>query len=242
MVFPMRSVLLFVKMKLISPIHVNIDRIGLKKWRDLMMRGFKHYFWLGALLLLITACGNPEPPKKETRITITPYEMSEKESLLISKTGIDSISFFELSASNSIEKEELQMGLEVYEDGVFKEDLLSTWGLVEETYKNEIISFGISRSEEGDPVKLMLGMPSALSTKPYTNDKIKEIQGHSFITLIGNKITLKKNEPAYLAAWIGTTTGSLRTVSGEGGKLPEGLEEAEFALLYKVVLTDQEEQ
>lgn len=202
------------------------------------MQHIKRYFGIGALILLLTACGNSESLK--TDITISPYEMSEKESLLMSKADITSIAFFELSGVSA--KEDLKMSVEVYEKGVFQEELLSTWGPLEEMHKDELISFAISGfDQEEAPLKLMLGIPSGLATSTYTNDYMKDVNGHSFSALIDEKITLQKNEPVYLAAWIGTTDGSLRSISGEIGQLPEGLEEADFALLYKVILTELEE-
>lgn len=209
--------------------------IGLKEMEAFTMQRIKHYFWIGVLALLLTACGNAASSK--TEIIIKPYNMSEQERLLVSKTDVSSIVFFELSGTLA-EADDLQMSVDVYENGKFKEELLKTWGAVEKRYKNELISFGLSGfGYEGDSFKLMSGIPSGLATADYTHG----MTSSSFTDLINQKIILKKNEPVYLAAWIGTTTDSLRSLSEGNGELPEGIEEAELALVYKVVLTEQQE-
>lgn len=60
-----------------------------------------------------------------------------------------------------------------------------------------------------------------------------------FSNLISENVTLMKNKPVYLVAWLGTTKNELRTVGSKNGELPAGLEEAELAFLYKVLWTDK---
>ena len=62
----------------------------------------------------------------------------------------------------------------------------------------------------------------------------------SFSKLVGEKVTLEKDKPVYLAAWLGTTKNELSFGGGENGELPSGIEEAELAFLYKVLWTDKE--
>ena len=62
----------------------------------------------------------------------------------------------------------------------------------------------------------------------------------SFGKLVGGKVTLEKNKPVYLAAWLGTTKNKLSFGGGNKGELPSGIEEAELTFLYKVIWTDKE--
>ncbi|WP_249312905.1 hypothetical protein [Lederbergia citrea] len=162
--------------------------------------------------------------------------MSEKESLLISNSGVELIQFFKLNGTLA-EDDDFQISVEVYEQGKFKEELLKTWGGAERNYKNSLISFGISDfNDENRPLKLISGIPSGLATTNYSNN----MTSSSFSNLVGEKVTLKKNEPVYLAAWLGTTKNGLCSVGSENGELPVGIEEAELAFLYRVLWTDKE--
>ena len=53
-------------------------------------------------------------------------------------------------------------------------------------------------------------------------------------------ISLEKNKPIYLAAWLGTTKSELNSGRSENGEPPSGIEDVELAFLYKVLLTDKE--
>jgi len=168
------------------------------------------------------------------KITIEPYNMSEKEKLLVSKTGIEQIAFFKLEG-NLKEDDDLQFTVEVYENGKLKEELLTTSDEPKTQFKDSIISFGISNFNDKDQsLKLITGIPSGLATTYYSNN----MTSSSFSQLIGEKVTLEKSKPIYLAAWVGTTKNKLSSVGSENGELPAGIEEAELALLYRVLWTD----
>ncbi|WP_223820827.1 hypothetical protein [Bacillus sp. S3] len=170
------------------------------------------------------------------KITVVPYNMTEKESLLISKTGVEDIEFFKLEGELKKE-DDLQFAIEKYENGKFKEALLSTSNEPKATFKDSLISFGISNIQDEDySLKLTAGTPSGVNTAIYpTNMKMFSV---SFSKLVDEKVTLEKNKPVYLAAWLGTTKNGLRSVGSENGELPTGMEEAEIALLYRVLWTD----
>ncbi|MFC5602510.1 hypothetical protein [Sporosarcina koreensis] len=201
------------------------------------MQSFKRYCLFVILALLLPGCAN-EKKESSTKITFEPYTMSEQESLLISKTGVGYIEFFKLNGTLG-KDDDLEFSVEVYENGKFKEELLKTWGAVDEKYKDSIISFGMSdyqgEDDSSKSFKLISGIPSGLATTSYPND----VTAYSFSKLVGEKITLKKNEPVYLAAWVGTTKNSLRSIGSENGELPAGIDEYENALLYKVLWTDK---
>lgn len=196
----------------------------------------RKYLFLGLLLsmlLLIVGCNGD---LASTKLTVTPYELSEQEDVLISKTDIDWIGFFQLDGSLG-ETDDIQISIEVYENGKFKEELLKTYGAIEQQYNNKVISFAISRNDhESEEMKLIAGIPSGLATTKYSS----KMMASSFGNLVGSKITLEKEKEVYLLAWQGSTSGELRTLHSENGELPENLKEAELAFLYKVLLADRE--
>ncbi|MBM7607251.1 hypothetical protein JOD29_000488 [Lysinibacillus composti] len=204
------------------------------------MQHFKGYCLFIIFTLLLTGCAGVEKEKSpsNTKLIIESYNMSEKERLLISKTGVEQIEFFKLNGTLK-EDDDLQFSVEVFEKGKFKEELIKTWGEIETKYKDSLISFGISDIRNEDhSIKLINGIPSGLATTYYSNN----MTSSSFSKLIDEKMTLEKNKPIYLAAWLGTTKNSLRSGGGENGELPPGIEETELAFLYKVLWTDDKEK
>jgi hypothetical protein len=190
--------------------------------------------------LLLTGCGGveKEKPLSNTKITIESYNMSEKESLLISKTGVGQIEFFKLNGTLK-EDDDLQFSVEVFENGKFKEELIKTSDEQETKFKDSLISFGISDiGNEGHSLKLITGIPSGLASTNYSNNMTTS----SFSLFVDKKVTLEKNKPVYLAAWLGTTKNRLSSVESENGELPKGIDEVETALLYRVLWMNNEKK
>lgn len=204
------------------------------------MRHFKSYCLFIIFALLLTGCvdeGQGKSPSK-TNLTIESYGVSEKEKLLISKTGVELIEYFKLNGTLK-EEDDVQFSVEIYENGKLKEDLLKSRAAIETNYKDRIISFGVSNiGDEENSFKLLSGIPSGLATTSYSNN----MTGYAFTKLIGKKITLEKDQPIYLAAWLGTTKNELRTVGEVNGQIPEAIEDYELAFLYKVIWTDKEKK
>ncbi|MEO4054726.1 hypothetical protein [Solibacillus sp. CAU 1738] len=81
-------------------------------------RHFKGYCLFIIFTLLLTGCASVEKPVENekspsnTKITIESYNMSEKERLLISKTGVEQIEFFKLNGTLK-EDDDLQFSVEV---------------------------------------------------------------------------------------------------------------------------------
>jgi len=204
------------------------------------MRYFKSYYLFIVITLLLTGCVGVETEKSpsNSKLTIESYNMSEKETLLISKTGVEQIKFFKLNGTLK-EDDDLQFSVEVFENGKFKEELLKTWDELETKYNDSLISFGIiDNRDEEHSLKLLNGIPSGLATTFYSNNMTTS----SFGLLIDRKMTLEKNKPIYLTAWLGTTKNELRSGGGTTGELPQGIEEAELAFIYKVLWTDKEKK
>ena len=204
------------------------------------MRYFKRRYLFIIFTLLLTGCTGVE---KETsalnkQITIESYNMNEKEKLLVSKTGVEQIEFFKLNGTLK-EDDELQFSVDVFKNGKFVEELLNTWDGDETKYQDSFISFGINSIENEDhSIELIAGIPSGLTSTVYSNN----MTSSSFSKLVGENVTLEKNKPVYLAAWLGTTKNELSTGGGETGELPSGIEDAELAFLYKVLWTDKEDE
>ena len=202
------------------------------------MRNFKGICLLLIFTLLLTGCTDvaKEKSPSKTKLTIESYNLSEKERVLIRKTGVEQIEFFKLNGTLK-EEDDLQFSVEVYENGEFKEELIKTSGTIETKYKDSTISFGVSdNGGEEHSLKLLSGIPSGLASTSYASN----MTGYAFTKLIGEKITLEKDKPIYLAAWLGTTKNELRSVGEDNGQIPEAIEDYELAFLYKVLWTDKE--
>ena len=202
------------------------------------MRHFISYCLFIIFTLLLTGCVNEakdESPSK-TNLTIESYSVSEKEKLLISKTGVQNIEYFKVNGTLKKE-DDLQFSVEVYENGKFKEEGIKSLGAIRTNYKDNLISFGVIDNASEEPsLKLLVGIPDGLSSMSYENN----MTGFSFGKLVGEEITLEKDKPKYIAGWFGTTTNELRTVGEADGELPEVIKDYELVYLYKVLWTDKE--
>ena len=201
------------------------------------MRCFKGFCLLIIFSVFLTGCADVEKSPPSTNLTIEPYNLSEKESLLINKTGVGRIEFFMLNGTLK-EDEDLQFSVEVFENGEYKEQLFRTYGGLETNFKDSIISTGINNntSDEDKVLQIINGYPSGITTTYYPN----EMTASSFSKLIDEKIILEKNKPIYLAAWVGTTQNSLGLGGSGNGELPSRIKESELAIVFKIVWTDEE--
>lgn len=172
------------------------------------------------------------------RLTIEPYELTEKEQQLIDRTGVFSIDYFNINGN--LDGADLRFTVEVYEDGEFKEELLGMYGMLETKFKNELISFGLfetKNEEEEQHFTIQVGTPGSLSSTTYATKMTASTYG----SLMDGKITLEKEKPLYIAGWAGTTKNVLPSLHGEYGQVPDNLASYEKALLLKVVWTDEEQ-
>ncbi|KMY52702.1 hypothetical protein AC623_00815 [Bacillus sp. FJAT-27231] len=198
--------------------------------RHLVKRGILLIF-----ILLVTGCKEQAP--SSTKLTIEPYLLTDKEEELISKTDAANTKFFKLNGTLK-KGDDIQYAIALYEKGKFKQNLLLSFGELESRFQDEIISFGTSDIGTDNPsLKLLEGVPNGLNTTEFEHS----MTSWSFSNFIGDKITLEKNKPIYLAGWSGTTKDSMRSLSSENGELPEGIKETEIALLYKIKWTDARE-
>ena len=151
------------------------------------MRNFKGYCLFIIFTFFLTGCADVEEKSpSKTKITIESYNVSEKEKLLISKTGVEHIEFFKMNGTLKVD-DDLQFSVEVFEKGKFKEEVLKTMDEIETKYKDSLISFGISDIIDGDhSLKLINGVPSGLATTYYSNN----MTSSSFSKLVGEKVNL----------------------------------------------------
>lgn len=188
------------------------------------------------LILLLSGCAGMEESIKSAKLTVEPYELSVEEIQLVSKTGAGSIEYFKLNGKLD-EGEVLAFSVETYEKGKLFNDELKSWGDHNGIYEDVLISFGISEmGSEHDTVNLMIGVPSGLIRDEYTN----ETTMYAMCKTIAEKLTIEKEKPAYVAIWKGTDGDSLSCSTTNDGGLPEWLDEADVAYLYKVLWTDEE--
>ena len=187
-------------------------------------------------ILLLSGCSGVGGMTKSTKLTVEPYELSEKEVQVVSKTGVGTIEYFKLNGK--LDKGDvLAFSLETHKKGKIISDEMTSWGDHNGTYKDVIISFGMSEiGSEEDLLNMMIGLPSGL-VRRQEPDKMTM---NTMCRMIDKKITLEKEKTAYLAMWKGTDGDSLSCATTEDGGFPEGLEEADVAYLYKVLWTDEE--
>lgn len=201
------------------------------------MKKFPFLILSMGLILLLTACLGGNQKNTDGKITVTPYELSEKEKILIEKAGAQAATFFELNGKLA-EGEDLQYSVEVYHNGEFQEVIGKTWGAPETAYNNTLISFAaMDVHSEDHPMKLISGFQSGNATFNYELD----ITASSFGNLIGSEITLEKYRPTYLASLTASKDGAIRSIGSLNGEFPENIEDVEYALLYTILWTDLED-
>lgn len=196
----------------------------------------KKILFVFMMVFLLNACSSV----KSKDITIEPYSLSDKEQQLVDQTGVDMIEFFKLNGDlNGLD---LHLSIEVYEDGEFKEEILQMYGMLEDTFEDEFVSFALSKydvSEDERVFNLKINSPSgSIGGTSYPSLEVASTYG----LLLEEKITLEKDVPAYLAGWAGTTKDTLSSLHVEKGQLPENINQYEQALLFKIVLTEASEE
>lgn len=194
--------------------------------------GLKKLMLVMLAIVTLAACS-----PSGSQLTIEPYELTEKEQLLIERTGVFSIDYFKINGH--LDDADLQFSVEVYENGKLKEELLKMYGMLDESFKNELISFGMFETRNGEEQQqftIEVGTPGgSLASSPYETKMMASTYG----ALINNKVTLEKEQSLYIAGWAGTTKDVVPILQGENGQMPENLASYEKALLLKVLWTDE---
>lgn len=190
------------------------------------------WFTLFFMISIFTACEEKQPEKS---ITIEPYELSEEEKTLVSKTGISFIEYFKLHGKIS-ETEDLVFEVEFYKNGKLDHGP-KTFGMIDREFDHEIVSFGMMDYPTSEETMITLGSPGGIVATSYEI----EVSGSTYGKLLGEKITLKKDQPVYLAGWKGTNNHTVTGFHADNGQFPEDALDSELAILYKVTLTDRDD-
>lgn len=188
---------------------------------------------LGVTLLLM-ACTNEAANEANKSLEIKPADFSEREKSIVNQTGVDHSTFYTVDGEVK-DGEVLDASIEVYEEGEggvvlssearpddnneFADTLHSFQILMEEkqTYLTIGEGSGYARGDEFMPVDLI---------------------GFSF-NQFEESITLKKGEPVYLSYLIGTSENELTVAENENRtSLPGAVEDAEYAIVFKLELKD----
>jgi hypothetical protein len=183
-------------------------------------------------LFVLSSCN-----ESGSNITIEPYELSNKEQLLLEKTGVGMISYFTINGSLA-ETEDIRYEVQIFENGKDTNGMFSLHGEMKRNLDNEIISFGVNTyqsGENGSVSTLLAGQPDGLTS----TTKDHNMSSYSFSPLVNESITLSKNEPVYLAVWAGTTKDTLESLSSVNGALPDRIKDTELAFIYKITLVDK---
>ena len=169
----------------------------------------------------------------EKGVTVEPYNLKGMEETLVSQTQVDSIDYFMLNGKTG--GLDLKYSVEVYEKGKLVDELFQSRGLIEENYKSELISFGLHNGKELELFVNTVGGTAMANGYPA---KGHEEMASTYGSLIEEKITLTKDQPAYIAIWAGTKGNMISTLHGENGGLPDNLAQYDRAFLFKLELLD----
>ncbi|WP_273833928.1 hypothetical protein [Guptibacillus sedimenti] len=191
---------------------------------------------LGVALVMV-ACSNQESSGaiSETSLEIEPAELSEREQMIVNQTGVDYQTFYTITGEVN-KGEMLKASIDVYENGN-KRNILSSVSKPGE-FNEALHSFQLLMEEE--KAFLTLGEPNgyARGTEFLPDD----LGSFSFVN-IEDKVTMKKGEPVYLSYLIGTSQNELSIESNENkSTLPKSVEEAEYAVVFKLEVTKDNEQ
>lgn len=173
------------------------------------------------VLLMLAACSNNDP-------TIKSVPLTDRESILISNAGGVSAHHFEFSGEIP-EGYELYFTIERYENGEFIENVLYPNPANLTMKDKHLISFSVSSSDEDG--KVLYGHPGAVTTKSVDIGAGPA----STAQLFDEKISLKPNEPEYLAYWVRAFGDSLDALQMDpnGFVKIEAIQNQNLAFLFK---------
>lgn len=197
-----------------------------------ILRYYWQSFFLLSFLIILASCS-----ESGSNVTIEPYELSEKEQLLVQKTGVEMISYFTMNGILA-ETEDIHYEVQTFKNGKNIEGAFSLRGELKRKLDNELISFGVytyQSTEKKRVSTLLAGQPNGLSSASNEHT----MSSYSFSPLVSEKVTLTKNKPVYLAAWVGTSKNTLESFGGNNGELPESIQNTELAFVYKITLVDK---
>lgn len=185
-------------------------------------------------ILLLSGCAGERESIETAELTVEPYELSEQEARLVSKTGVGFIEYFKLNGK--IEKGDvLVFSVEEHKNGKTISDVMKSWEHYNGEYNDVIISFGTNDSKSvNEGLDIMLGVPSGLLQGEQTEKK----RMNSMCRTIVDKTSLQKDKPVYLTMLKGTDGNILKCSISADGEVQ--LEDTDVAYLFKILWTEEE--
>ncbi|MBN8209995.1 hypothetical protein JI666_14665 [Bacillus sp. NTK071] len=200
----------------------------------------KQLIFLFGVALFLVACTNEESSgtKSSPSLEIEPADLSEREKSIVNQTGVDYQTFYTINGEVN-EGEVLVTSIDVYEKGKERNVISSTSRPGENNKFNKALhSFQLLVEEK--ETFLTLGEPNgyARGNEFFPDDLVS----FSFVQL-EEKVTINKDEPVYLSYLIGTSQNELSTeVSENRTTLPKAVEDAEYAVVFKLELKNDNEK
>jgi hypothetical protein len=185
-----------------------------------MKRNLQHAISYVLVLLMLAACSNND-------FTIKSVVLTDRESILISNAGGASAHHFEFSGQIP-EGYGLYFTIEQYENGEFIGNVLYP-NPVDLTMKGHLISFSVSGS--GEDGKVLYGHTGEVTTMKVDIGTGPSSSGKLF----DEKISLKPDEPVYLAFWAAAFGDSMNPIQKDlnGFANIEAIQNQELSFLFK---------
>ncbi|MDZ5474195.1 hypothetical protein SM124_21095 [Bacillus sp. 31A1R] len=153
--------------------------------------------------------------------------------MLISKTGVSSIHYFVMNGK-LLENDDLHYEVEIYKNGELTDQKLGSYGEIQKSFKDTLLSFGVNdltTSSNKHFLDILAGQPGGL----MSSSKEHEMTAWGLSSMIDNKVTLVKDEPLYLAAWVGTTKETFQSGYDD---IQSMIKNNELTIVYKITLVD----
>ncbi|WP_370295904.1 hypothetical protein [Rossellomorea marisflavi] len=195
----------------------------------------KKRYWLLALCmcLLLVGCSQGKG-NGSSKLTLEPYDLSDKEDRLLAHTG-RSLFFFTLDGTLAKDMD-LERTIEVYENGKLVSDEPFQFGEEAKKYKHSLNSIGMEISEK--EITMLVGHEGTLAS---LNEKPKSDEEASGSTsLLTEKVELKKNTPVYIYGMAISKDGDEIASLGLDEEKPSGgFINSDRAYVYKITLVDR---
>lgn len=199
----------------------------------------KKRYWLLALsmCLLLVGCSQGKG-NGSSKLTLEPYDLSDKEEKVVAATGRGSMFFFTLDGTLAKDMD-LERTIEVYEKGKLVSDEPFQYDEEAKKYKHSLNSFGMESSEKD--LKIFNGSESAFIT--MDEDPIPEESGSSASSLLTEKVELKKDKPVYIYGMATSkNNGDSVGIGLEDGKPVGSFKKSDKAYIYKITLVDRKSE
>ncbi|KGX86638.1 hypothetical protein [Pontibacillus litoralis] len=184
-------------------------------------------------ILFLTAC-NAEERTRETKLTIEPLQLTEREEKLVKQQPAELQEYFLVNGMLN-ESDDLKLAVTKIEDGEQTEKM-SSYGFLETEYDDYILSTSIynhSNTEE----TLVFGSDTSLSSS--TIPIPTEFNSFTYGSIISEETSLEKGETYHLAYLQGSSENSMSTPSITPTELKD-MKNAELAYIFTISIIDKD--